>query len=57
MTPQDQDDQDAALFNADQVLAERQAQEALDASATRPLTEHERAALAWAARLPNPNRS
>lgn len=56
MTPTDQDDRDRdmALFYADMQQFERQAQEALIASATRPLTAEERATLAWAARITIP---
>lgn len=41
------DDTQAAQHHADMVAFRREAEEALRASLTRPLTEHEVAAIAW----------
>lgn len=51
-TDQDRDDKDAAMFYADLVAFQQQAEEALKASLSRPLQPVEVAAIAWLAHIP-----
>ena len=51
-TDQDREDKDAAMFYADMLAFQKQAEDALKASLTRPLQPVEAAAIAWLAHIP-----